>query len=294
MTARRLAIATHDEIPDLTDEDRMLARALAPAGIECVPWVWTAARPDAIDAVFVRSCWNYHHRPGAFVEWFDALEREGLPVANAPATIAWNMHKGYLVELAKRGVAIPETLLVRAGEAAADAVSSMAPGPLVVKPAVSMSGWETHRFDADRRAEAIACVQRLAGDRSTLGRDMLVQAYRPEIEEGEISLVFFAGELSHAIRKRPAAGEFRIQSEYGGTREPIEAERDWVDAARRMLAFVPGDVLVARVDGVIARGTFVLMELEAIDPMVYLEWAPPRATAAFAEAIRAWLERARA
>ena len=131
------------------------------------------------------------------------------------------MHKGYLLELGERGVAIPETRLVRAGEAAAEAVRSMSPGALVVKPAVSMSGWETHRFDAVDRAGAIACVQRLAGLPPPVGRDMLVQAYRPEIDDGEISIVFFAGEPSHAIRKRPAAGEFRIQSEYGGTRRCV-------------------------------------------------------------------------
>lgn len=296
MSPHRLAIATYDDIPELTDEDRILSRALAPLGIECIPWVWTRSRPDAIDAVFVRSCWDYHHAYDAFVAWIDGLERTATPLANAPETIRWNLCKGYLLELEKRDVAIPETRLVRAGDDATPVIAAMRPGDLVVKPAVSMSGWETHRFAADDRAGATACVERLANGRlgstrSGAGRDVLVQAYRSEIADGEVSIVYFGGEPSHAIRKRPAAGEFRIQSEYGGTREPIEAEPAWIDAASRALSCVPGEALVARVDGVIVDGAFVLMELEAIDPMVFLEWAPPRASAMFAEAVASWLAR---
>jgi glutathione synthase/RimK-type ligase-like ATP-grasp enzyme len=287
MTARRLAIATYDEIPDLTDEDRILARALAALDVACVPWVWNTSRPDGIDAVFVRSCWDYHHRPHAFADWYEALERRGVPLANAAKTIAWNLHKGYLLELERGGVAIPETRLVKRGDDLLATIEELAPGPVVVKPAVSMSGWETHRFDAGARDEVVACVMRLFRH-----ADVLVQAYRPEIDDGEVSIVFFGGEPSHAIRKRPAAGEFRVQSEYGGTRELIEADPAWTASARRALALAPGEVLVARVDGVIVDGRFVLMELEAIDPMVFLEWAPPEATTRFATVIRDWLDRA--
>jgi hypothetical protein len=305
MMARRLAIATYDEIPDLTDEDRILARALEPLGVTCVPWVWTDSRPGALDGVFVRSCWDYHHRPHAFADWFEELERRGVPLANAAPTIAWNLHKGYLLELERGGVAIPETQLVKRGDDLVSCIDALSPGPVVVKPAVSMSGWETHLFAADARDDVVACVARLFRH-----ADVLVQAYRPEIEQGEVSIVFFGGEPSHAVRKRPAAGEFRVQSEYGGTREAIVAEPAWIDAARRALSLVPTrrdvwradgegsvfgpphEVLVARVDGVIVDGRFVLMELEAIDPMVFLEWAPPEATTRLATAIRDWLDRA--
>src|SRR3546814_2436579 len=50
-----------------------------------------------------------------------------------------------------------------------------------------------------------------------LGQRRLVQPLMPGIfTEGEFSLFFFGGRFSHAIVKRPASGDFRVQEQFGG------------------------------------------------------------------------------
>ena len=56
-------------------------------------------------------------------------------------------------------------------------------------------------------------------------RSFIVQPYLPTIAtHGEYGLFYLGGQLSHAMRKLPKAGDFRIQEEYGSThaRVPLE------------------------------------------------------------------------
>ena len=106
------------------------------------------------------------------------------------------------------------------------------------------------------------------------------------ITEGEFSLFYFNGKLSHAILKTPKAHDFRVQEEHGGVIRAVEAEselREAGDTALRALDSVP---LYARADFVRANhgGGFWLMELELIEPSLYLRMdaeAPER----FAQAL---------
>jgi glutathione synthase/RimK-type ligase-like ATP-grasp enzyme len=266
---RTLSIATCREHADLTDEDRSLGRALADLGITIRPRVWSDPDLRPRDPVLIRSCWDYHLDPDGFAAWVTDLERDGVAVDSPASTVRWNMHKGYLLELERLGVAIPATsLLTRDGRRLGAALDPSV-GPVVVKPAISMSGWETHLFPVEQADRARSSVERLIAR-----GDVIVQAFHPSIHDGEISLVFVAGDFSHAIRKRPAAGEFRVQSEHGGSREPFEPPAWLVAEGARILALAPGGPLIARVDGVVEGSTFVLMELEVIDPMLFLDRAP--------------------
>ena len=238
--------------------------------------------------VMVRSCWDYHRRLPEFLAWIARLERDGLARAlwNPPELLRWNSHKSYLRDLAARGVPVVPTRWLERGSSSdlSELLRREAWPEAVVKPAVSASASGTL---STTLAGAAASQPRL--DALLAAGDVLVQPLMPEVRDaGEWSLMFFAGRFSHAVLKRPAAGDYRVQWEFGGSAEsrtpPPELTRD----AERVLASVPGDPLYARVDGVARDGRLVLMELELIEPHLFLGWDAGAATR-LADAVRAVL-----
>jgi glutathione synthase/RimK-type ligase-like ATP-grasp enzyme len=100
----------------------------------------------------------------------------------------------------------------------------------------------------------------------------MVQQYVPEVaDSGEWSLVFFQGQYSHAVLQLPASGDFRVQSEYGGTATRAEPGRKVMDAALSIVDALPEQPLYARIDGIEDGGGFLLMEAELIEPALFLE-----------------------
>src|SRR5687767_8850224 len=105
---KRVAFATSAAYPDLTRDDRLAAGALRVAGIVAEPAVWDDGRVrwNSYDCVVIRSCWDYHLRPEEFFAWVADLERAGVPLANSPRLVRWNLEKTYLANLAGRGVLV--------------------------------------------------------------------------------------------------------------------------------------------------------------------------------------------
>lgn len=266
--SRTILFATSPELPALTDDDRLAALALQRRGFTVEPLVWGEAGPDVRGAtVVLRSCWDYHLRPGAFVAWIDGLTAAGVTLVNAAPTLRENLHKRYLLRL---DAAIPPTELVPRGSAGrlAAIAGRLGAEELVIKPAISLSAFGTWRATAgDATAEARFAAQLAGGD-------LLVQRFVPEVVAGELSLVYFAGRYSHCVRKIPAPGDFRVQADFGGTRQPWTPDVDTLAAAGRIVEQAAADTVYCRVDGVRTAAGFVLMELELIDPVLFFAYAP--------------------
>lgn len=287
----RIALATHAAAPGITADDALLAEALRARGAtaDAVPWDDPAADWSSYALVVVRSTWDYHLRAAEFERWIGALEQRRVPLMNPPAVLRWNGNKRYLLELEQRGVAIVPTEVLAADDPRAS------PGALratlerngwtdaVVKPVVSASGHGTWRTSL---ATAGADEGRFAALRASSPAGVLVQPFVPEIvTDGEWSLVFIGGRFSHAAIKRARAGEFRVQSEHGGSYAPATAPPSLVaDAERAVVAAAAcagvsaADVVYARVDGVAtphADGArLLLMELECLEPNLFFLQAP--------------------
>jgi glutathione synthase/RimK-type ligase-like ATP-grasp enzyme len=147
-----------------------------------------------------------------------------------------------------------------------------------VKPVVSGGAHETWMVDAPAAAHE-ARYRRLAA------AGAMVQPFVDEIRtEGEWSLLFFAGAYSHAVLKRPADGDFRVQEAHGGRGVPAEPPTDLVATAAAVLDHVSGPWLYARVDICRHDGAWTLMELEMLEPSLFLD-ADAEAPARFARAI---------
>lgn len=267
---RRLALATCNAFADGHPDDRELVDALGARGITALPAVWNAADVDwpGFDGVLLRTTWDYFQQPAVFLAWLDRLEAAGLAVLNPPAVLRWNADKRYLHDLEREGIATVPTHWADAREVPA-VLDGLAGQSVVVKPAVSGGAWHTLRGIAGSQALA-AAVAGIPADLHCLVQPF-VQAI---VEEGEWSLLFFAGQFSHAVLKRPAAGDYRVQQQFGGSAQRLDPGAALVDAASRAIAaserIAGAPTAYARVDGVRVAGRFVLMEIELIEPALFL------------------------
>jgi glutathione synthase/RimK-type ligase-like ATP-grasp enzyme len=283
----KIAFVTHAGLPGLSADDRLAVEELSRRGAVVEPAVWddTEVRWSTYDRVVIRSCWDYHLRPDAFLGWLDRLEGEGIPLWNPASVVRGNVDKGYLADLAAAGLPVVPTVRLERGERAALAALLDERGwaEAVIKPSVSASAFRTLRIG---RGEAESAQEKL--DELLGSSGALVQPFLAEIQTGgEWSLVFLGGEYSHAVLKKPGTGDFRVQTELGGSADPAIPAPVLVEQARRVVEKIPGPWLYARVDGVEIGETFTLMELELIEPSLFLvadEQAPARFAAAILDA----------
>ena len=195
--------------------------------------------------------------------------------------LRWNSDKVYLEELGAKGVpTIPSHLVEAMDEAALAEARAKWRDDIVIKPPVSASATGTFLLKAGDAVPA-----------EVEGRRMLIQPYLQSIARtGEYSLMLFDGQFSHAILKTPRAGDFRVQPHLGGSEQPCAPPGGAEALARAALAAAPAEAVHARVDmAVDDSGTLRIMELELIEPALWLQHAPDKG-AAFASAVRRAIE----
>ena len=276
-TTRRVAVlASADMMPDSAspradaferdEQMQKLRPALAAhgVGVELRPWRELDGFAGEFDAVLPLLCWDYWDDRDVFLaalEWASLHTR----VFNPPEMLRWNTDKRYLLELASKGVpGVPTLEVERTTEAAvADAFAHFQTDQLVAKPRIGAGAWRQARL---ARGEALPPESDLPPGAA------LLQPFLPSIEEdGEVSLLFFGGAFSHALRKRAKAGDYRIQSLYGGREERLEATPVMRDVAAQALSHISQTPLYARVDLVRGLdGAWALIELELVEPYLYL------------------------
>jgi len=274
---RRICFVTCRTWPEISESDRLVQRALEADGaiVEALAWNAPGANWGGFDAIVLRSNWDYHFEPDAFLGWLDRLERAGARVFNPPALVRWNLTKAYLLELAQAGVATVATVILedesRAGLEAVMAARGWS--RVVMKPVVSASAHDTRLVSAATMDEAAAALASGA-----IRRPVMVQPFVEEIQtRGEWSLIFIETEMTHAVLKRPAAGEFRVQPRLGGTVETPEPADAVRTVARAALAALPAPPLYARIDGVETAAGFRIMEVEVNEPGLFFPHAPAAA-----------------
>ena len=256
------------------------AAALKTAGSIVEPRPWTEVGDlTGVDVVLPLVAWGYHLRVAEWLALLDRMEQPGAPpMLNPPALLRWNSDKSYLEQLAAAGVPTVASRTVQAlDEAALTAARETFGDELVVKPLVSASADNTFRIGPDDPIPA-----------SVRGKRMLVQPFMPSIaSHGEHSLMLFGGTFSHAIVKRPKPGDFRVQPHLGGSETPCEPPEGAIALAKASLAAAPAPATYARVDMVGGDGgALQIMELELIEPALWLQHAPDGG-AAFGAAIKA-------
>ncbi len=283
---RRVAFLTLHDPAGFVIDDELAVLPLARRGIrvDTIPWDRAGVDWSQYALVVVRSTWDYQHNAEAFLRVLENIERQGVRLENGSEIVRWNMQKTYLRDLAARGIEIVPTFWRE----------RLAPGELVplfeelrsaegvIKPVMGANAQGAWRLDAKRARELAPEIEAYFAD-----RPLMMQPFERGItEEGEYSMVYLNGAHSHSLLKVPKRGDFRVQEEHGSEITAITPEPALLAAGDAAIAAVGQRLLYARADLVRSGDTFRVMELELVEPSMYLRveaGAPER----FADAIAA-------
>jgi len=284
----KIALADCSEHHDGVLTERPLWEALDARGVAFERPDWEDGGVDwaSFDAVVVRTTWNYQHARERFLEWVDQVGAVTI-LQNSAEVLRWNTEKSYLKDLAAAGVPVASTEWFGRGESV-DLSALLAKRGwerALLKPLVGAVASDTHLVEGG--GDALREAQEFLDDR--LGeREMMLQPYLSRVEtEGEVSVMLICGEPTHAVRKLPVTGDYRVQDAHGGTDHLVELDPTLVELSGRAIAAAPGGKppLYARVDFLSSDdGSPVLNELELVEPMLFFQHHPA-AAAVFADAI---------
>lgn len=276
-------LATCAALPGLHADDRYLLQGLLDRGFTTEPAVWEDRLRDwsAASLCVIRSTWDYSYRRDEFLDWVDRAAAE-TSLRNTAALVRWNTHKQYLVDLVARGVPTVHTRVLRAGQPV-DLGATLAEEGLadaVLKAAVAQTGRYAMRVTAQSVEKGQAHLDKILPH-----EDMLLQPFIPDVpERGEASLVFIDGEFTHAVRKRGAGDTFLVHDDYGGSVRPTRPKPHEMEVGWLALAALDEPTLYARVDLVYDGDRPVVMEVELVEPELFLRFSEA-AVVRFVEAI---------
>ncbi|WP_373007062.1 RimK family alpha-L-glutamate ligase [Hyphomonas sp.] len=214
---------------------------------------------SSFDAAIIGTTWDYWDR---IDEFLTTLERIGTltKLFNSAALVRWNSRKTYLREMEAKGANLIPTLWLDAAPPglAGSAFDELGSEDLVFKRQIGAGAAGQHRL---KRGDPIPDMRHA----------MMVQPFLKMIQdEGEISFIFIDGAFSHALVKRAASGDYRIQSTYGGTEKAISPSAEDLAAATAIISTLEDVPLYGRVDMLRGPdGRLLLMELELIEPYLY-------------------------
>jgi hypothetical protein len=282
-----IAIATCCELPDGDEDALLLGAALNRVGIGATWCVWDdeTVAWSGFDLVVIRSTWDYTRDRRAFLRW-----AASVPVLLNPAdVISWNTDKTYLRDLAEVGLPVVPTTWFEPGTPIVAPTAS----EFVVKPSVGAGSKGAGRFTTDDLDQARTHAHTL----HLSGRTVMIQPYIADVDTaGETALIYVEGTFSHAVAKSamlPAATVNDLDVQYSrslyvdekiSSRQPDAAE---LVIGSRTMDYVRdrfGRLLYARVDLLPTPSGPVIIELELVEPSLFLEFAEPAADA-LAEAI---------
>lgn len=260
--------------------------------IDMVPWRTVGIDWEQYDAVYVGTPWDYPDDPESFLALLENIDGSKAVLVNDIALVRWTIPKTYLRDLESRGAAIVPSIWCDEFEidALAGFFEAHQTDTIIIKPVVSTNAHNTYFLNRVVPAEVAEELQKTFAT-----RPFVVQPFIENIQsEGEYSLFFFSNEFSHAILKTPKDKDFRVQEEHGARIVSTTPESALLETATSLLRLVEPMPIYARCDFIRGRdGRFLLMELEVIEPSLYLRMdneAPMR----FARAFDAYVARSRA
>ncbi len=281
----RCAFLTTDNLDGFVPDDELAVGPLRELGwtVEFVPWRSPVPDWDSFHVVVIRTPWDYPDDRQAFLEVLETVDRSAARLENSIDLVRWNLDKRYLLDLAKSGVPVVSTQVL--GEFDDDVADKLFHNfgtvEIVIKPVVGVNAEQTFRLDRQGLFEAQGMLRELSRNRTLMVQPFMTGV----IEEGEYSLVYCGGTFSHAVLKQPQPDDFRTQEEYGAAINSVSPEPGLLESGQLVLDSLPQNPLYARVDLVRdVAGTFRVMELELIEPSLYLRM-DTGAPARFAEAI---------
>ncbi|MEM9325155.1 MAG: hypothetical protein AAGA85_05855 [Bacteroidota bacterium] len=231
---------------------------------------WTMTRY----ALF-RSTWDYFYRFEEFRSWLTQVSG-ATQLINPHSLIEWNLDKHYLKDLSLRQVNVVPTHYAYGQDTStlADIAKLHHWQDVVMKPTISGTAMDTHYITSTRLAQEEMLFRSLCAKQT-----MMVQPFQQFIvDQGELSLIVIGGQFTHSVKKMAKSGDFRVQSDFGGTVAPYEPSPEEVAFAEHVVSQCPDSPHYARVDIIYDNeGKLSLVELELIEPELWFRRNPPAA-----------------
>ena len=251
-------------------EDDKLLNFLQAKGLTIRKVIWNDSNVNWDDYQFavLKSPWDYFDLLEQFLDWLNLLEAKKVKLLNPIDVIRWNVDKHYLQEIQHAGLKIIPSIFVKQNEKINFRVffKLFATEKLIVKPCVSGGAKNTFKVNPANANEIEKKLEELLET-----EDFIIQPFLPEIlDSGEWSFIFFNGVYSHALVKQAKAGDFRVQPAHGGSVHPQNPDKKVIETAAGYVQKFAKNCLYARVDGVFVNGDFLLMELELVEPFLFL------------------------
>ncbi|MEZ6089820.1 MAG: hypothetical protein R3C05_17690 [Pirellulaceae bacterium] len=281
-----VAFLTMDDLHGYYSYDALVEKRLMRMGIKVTNVSWRSQTVNWSDfaMVVIRSPWDYQESPDAFLDALACINASSATLWNPLDVVHWNIQKTYLQTIESAGIDIVPTRFVDSptcGEIV-NAFDHFDTDQIVIKPVLGAGAKHAFWLRRDSAQSQLQAIESVYADRTAL-----LQPFVPSvIDQGETSLIFIEDSFSHAVLKRPVAGDFRVQEEHGGIVRSIDCPAEMIALAQSTLQTAPQSLLYARVDLVeLPDGRSAVMELELIEPSLFLKYAP-ESVDIFAEAIR--------
>ena len=266
----KIGLVTCEEEKNLYGEDCELLNSLIHKGHIAIPIVWNDKSIDFqnFDILIVRSVWDYHYKTIEFIAWLNWISSQNIKMYNSVEAIKFNIDKHYLETLSKQGVSILPSLFFKGTKNfdISPFYKHFDCNEIIIKPTISASAFNLLKISREEIFSKKNDIELVTKN------DFIIQPFISEIYSvGEISLVFFNKNYSHSVRKLPKVGDFRVQDDYGGTYEYINAD-DWIIRyAEKIIQKLPFEqLLYSRIDSIVVEDRFYLMEVELIEPVLYI------------------------
>ncbi|WP_309640470.1 hypothetical protein [Flavobacterium sp.] len=268
----KIALLTCERLPNLTPNDQLLIPELANHNIQAQAAIWDdkTINWSDFDCLIFRNTWDYYEKENEFNHWLNHIKKLGIKTLNGFEIIQQNKHKFYLRDFQKQGIPILPTVFIEKTNALN--LTEIIPShwkKAVIKPAFSAGSYLTEVFD-------IADIEKINQQYQAIAvaKELLLQEFMPQIQtEGETSFIFFNKQFSHAVNKKPAQGDFRIQVQFGGQYTAFKPNAALIEQAQKIVNTFPDALLYARVDGIIINNQLQLMEIECIEPDLYFQYS---------------------
>ncbi|MDQ0638040.1 glutathione synthase/RimK-type ligase-like ATP-grasp enzyme [Pedobacter sp. W3I1] len=255
-------------------EDDKLLNFLKEKGLNIEKVIWNDRDINWADysLAILKSPWDYFDLIEEFYRWLDQLDAKKVKLLNPIEVVRWNANKQYLREIEAAGLKVTPGFYIQNKESVnlEHFFKKFNTNKLIVKPCVSGGAKNTFKVTLDNVNEVNQKLNLLIQH-----EDFIIQPFLPEIlESGEWSFIFFNGVYSHSLIKQAKPGDFRVQPAHGGSVHQQKPGEELVATAQQYVTLFAKDCLYARVDGTFVNGEFLLMELELIEPFLFLNTEP--------------------
>jgi len=261
-------------LDELFEEDHLLLRGFEAQGFQVSHVVWNDPTIDwsQFDLALLRSTWDYLDEQEHFLRVLSQIEASSCRLFNPLTAVRWNMDKHYLMDLEKWGLPIIPTYLASNVEAGTLHKMFVDKGwqTVILKPTVGLGGSYSHRVPLDELEDTLTRLRA-----SQPRHQYLIQPFIEDVvTEGEWSFIYFNGQRSHVLLKKPAPNDYRVQGIYGGTVQQAAPHPRDLSQAEAVMAKLPFDILYARLDFVRVDGYLSVIEVELIEPIFSFNLVP--------------------